>query len=30
MDVIFNSGNGVARVDDLWFDHAPQHQRARA
>ncbi|HKB09222.1 MAG TPA: hypothetical protein VKD69_01165 [Vicinamibacterales bacterium] len=22
MDVIFNSGNGVARVDDLWFDHA--------
>ena len=24
MDVIFNSGNGVARVDDLWFDHAPQ------
>jgi hypothetical protein len=24
MDVIFNSGNGVARVDDLWFDHAPK------
>src|SRR5216117_4004204 len=24
MDVIFNSGNGVARVDDLWFDHAPR------
>ncbi|HEX3645098.1 MAG TPA: hypothetical protein VHT95_05790 [Vicinamibacterales bacterium] len=24
MDVIFNSGNGVARVDGLWFDHAPQ------
>ena len=22
MDVIFGSGNGVARVDDLWFDHA--------
>ena len=25
MDVIFNSGNGVARVDDLWFDHAPRN-----
>ncbi len=24
MDVIFNSGNGVARVDELWFDHAPR------
>ena len=24
VDVIFNSGNGVARVDDLWFDHAPR------
>jgi len=24
MDVIFSSGNGVARVDDLWFDHAPK------
>src|SRR5436305_405103 len=24
MDVIFSSGNGVARVDDLWFDHAPR------
>ena len=24
MDVIFNSGNGIARVDDLWFDHAPK------
>jgi hypothetical protein len=24
MDVIFNSGNGVVRVDDLWFDHAPR------
>jgi hypothetical protein len=22
MDVIFSSGNAVARVDDLWFDHA--------
>jgi aminoglycoside-2''-adenylyltransferase len=22
MDVIFNSGNAVARVDDLWFDHS--------
>src|SRR5205809_2366397 len=22
IDVIFNSGNGVARVDDLCFDHA--------
>jgi Nucleotidyl transferase of unknown function (DUF2204) len=24
IDVIFSSGNGVARVDDLWFDHAPK------
>lgn len=24
VDVIFSSGNGVARVDDLWFDHAPE------
>jgi hypothetical protein len=24
MDVIFSSGNGFARVDDLWFDHAPK------
>ena len=24
IDVIFASGNGVARVDDLWFDHAPK------
>ncbi len=24
MDIIFNSGNGIARVDDLWFDHAPR------
>jgi hypothetical protein len=22
MDVIFNSGNGIARVDDLWFEHS--------
>ncbi len=22
VDVIFSSGNGVARVDDLWFEHA--------
>ncbi len=22
IDVIFSSGNGVARVDDLWFSHA--------
>jgi hypothetical protein len=22
IDVIFASGNGLARVDDLWFDHA--------
>jgi hypothetical protein len=24
IDVIFCSGNGIARVDDLWFDHAPR------
>ena len=24
MDVIYSSGNGVARVDDLWFEHAPR------
>lgn len=24
MDVIFSSGNGVARVDDLWFTHAAE------
>jgi len=24
IDVIFNSGNGVARVDDAWFKHATQ------
>jgi hypothetical protein len=23
VDLIFSSGNGVARVDELWFDHAP-------
>jgi len=23
-DVIFSSGNGVAAVDDGWFDHAPE------
>lgn len=24
VDVIFSSGNGVARVDDLWFEHAQE------
>jgi hypothetical protein len=24
VDVIFGSGNGVARVDDLWFQHATE------
>ena len=24
IDVIFSSGNGVARVDELWFEHAPE------
>jgi hypothetical protein len=24
IDIIFSSGNGLARVDDLWFDHAPK------
>ena len=24
IDVIFASGNGIARVDDLWFEHAPK------
>jgi hypothetical protein len=24
MDVIFSSGNGIAAVDDLWFDHAAE------
>lgn len=23
VDLIFSSGNGVAAVDDLWFEHAP-------
>ena len=23
IDLIFSSGNGLARVDDLWFEHAP-------
>ena len=23
IDVIFSSGNGIARVDDGWFEHAP-------
>lgn len=22
VDIIFNSGNGLCKVDDLWFDHA--------
>src|SRR5438270_10647268 len=22
LDVIYSSGNGVARVDDIWFEHA--------
>src|SRR5207244_3914485 len=25
IDVIFSSGNGVARVDHLWFEHAVSH-----
>ena len=24
VDLIFSSGNGIARVDDSWFRHAPQ------
>lgn len=24
VDVIFNSGNGITRVDDLWFTHASE------
>src|ERR1051326_7429918 len=24
VDVIYSSGNGVARVDEDWFDHAPE------
>ena len=26
VDVIFSSGNGVARVDDLWFEHAVEEE----
>src|SRR5258706_15637445 len=26
MDLIFSSGNGLARVDDGWFDHAGDHE----
>src|SRR5262249_39233943 len=26
MDLIFSSGNGVARVDDVWFEHAVDQQ----
>ena len=26
VDVIFNSGNGVANVDEGWFQHAAQSQ----
>ena len=29
MDVIFSSGNGIAGVDDLWFDHAASTRRPR-
>jgi hypothetical protein len=25
IDLIFSSGNGLARVDDLWFEHAVEH-----
>lgn len=25
IDLIFSSGNGVSRVDDLWFEHAVEH-----
>ncbi len=25
VDIIFSSGNGVATVDDLWFEHAVDH-----
>lgn len=24
IDLIFSSGNGVAEVDDIWFEHAPE------
>jgi Uncharacterised nucleotidyltransferase len=26
MDLIFSSGNGLMRVDDLWFEHAVEHE----
>jgi hypothetical protein len=26
VDLIFSSGNGLARVDDLWFDHAAKQE----
>ena len=26
IDFIFSSGNGIARVDDLWFEHAEQQE----
>jgi hypothetical protein len=26
IDLIFGSGNGIARVDDLWFEHAEKHE----
>jgi hypothetical protein len=25
IDLVFSSGNGVAHVDDCWFDHAVEH-----
>lgn len=25
IDIIFNSGNGIAEVDDRWFEHASHH-----
>jgi hypothetical protein len=26
VDLIYSSGNGVAEVDDLWFEHAPEEK----
>jgi hypothetical protein len=26
VDLIFNSGNAITRVDQSWFDHAPRHE----
>jgi hypothetical protein len=26
VDIVFSSGNGIARVDDLWFEHAVEAQ----